>query len=66
MTLTIKSREFCNGYYIEIAQDKFSTAYAVNLVDPFGRIERKNYYGDLEKAKRCFYRYCSIAKEIRA
>ena len=62
MTLTIKQKELDNGYYINIEQEKFSSAYKVNMVDKFGRIERTNVYGDIDKAKRGFYSYCRQAK----
>lgn len=64
MTFTRKAKRLDNGYVIEITQDKFSDAYAVEMIDNFGRIERKNYYPTIETAKRCFYRYCSDAKHF--
>ena len=64
MTFTIKSKELGNGYYINVEQDKFSSAYRVNMVDKFGRVERSNVYGDMDRAKRCFYSYVSQAKKF--
>ena len=64
MTFTIKSKELGNGYYIKVEQDKFSSAYRVNMVDKFGRVERSNVYGDMDRAKRCFYSYVSQAKKF--
>lgn len=64
MTFTLKSKELDNGYYINIEQDKFSSALRVNMYDKFGRIERSNIYGDMDKAKRCFYSYSSQAKKF--
>ena len=64
MTLTIKQRTLDNGYYVNIEQGKFSSAYHVNMVDKFGRIERTNVYGDMDRATRCFYSYISQAKKF--
>lgn len=62
MTITIKQRTLDNGYYVNIEQDKFSSVYRVNMIDKFGRMERSNVYGDIDKARRCFYSYTSQAK----
>ena len=53
MTVIIKSAEV-GGRYIEIAQDKFSTGYAVRAFDEFGRTLTETYYNDIKKAERRF------------
>lgn len=63
MTNTIKRKEV-NGNVIAIEQEKFSMGYQVSLYDKFGHTDKRNYYGTIEDAKPCFYRYCKYAKEM--
>lgn len=64
MTFTFKSKELDNGHYINIVQEKFSSAYRVNMYDEFGHLKRWNAYRDMDKAKRCFYSYTRQAKNF--
>lgn len=57
MTVTIKATEV-NGYYIEITQNKYSTAYEVSKSEMYGdglcgHTESK-IYGTLKQAQRRF------------
>lgn len=58
MTTVIKT-ETVNGHYIEINQDKYSTAYRVIYGKDYGNGYAscpydERYYGDLPKANRRF------------
>lgn len=53
MTVITRSAEV-GGCYIEIAQEKYSTGYAVRAFDEFGRALKDNYYRDIKAAERRF------------
>ena len=66
MTVIIKS-EVINGYYIEINQDKYSTAYRVIHGKDFGNgfgscPYDEKYYADIKKANR---RYNDLKRRYR-
>ena len=65
MTVTIKS-ETINGYYIEITQEKFSSAYDVSAseeIDSLWYTVNENTYATIEAAKKRYSYLKSQAKK---
>lgn len=59
MISTMKQREIGNAYVtIRALKDG---GYDTSITE-YGRVIRRNYYGDIDKATRCFYRYVSQVK----